>query len=323
VVAKGVPSISRAAPTVLPLLLLVAGCASPQPLTLGVAAENVEAVDFFARTVAAPVGAYEWYQAWGSAAPFDATRAGAAAARGALPVLTWEPWAPGAGVQQPAYSLDRIVDGSHDGYVTGFARQVRDWGGRVAVRFLHELNAPNYPWSVGVNGNTASDAIAAWKHVRAIFDREGVRNVVWVWCVNVHAPGTTPYGEVYPGDEAVDWVAVDGYNGGTTLPWGGWRSPQQVFGPSLEDLHALSDRPLAITEVGSSEQGGDKAAWVDQLFRLAVEHRVRVLIWFQYQKEADWRVDSSPRSAAAFRRAAAVPGRLGSPPLPSQRPARG
>jgi beta-mannanase len=288
-----------------------------------VAAESVAVVDVFASNVAAPVGAYEWYQAWGDGMPFDATRATAAADRGALPVLTWEPWAPGAGVQQPAYTLARIGHGSHDEYVTGFARQVRDWGGQVAVRFLHELNAPTYPWGVGVNGNTAAEAVTAWKHVRAVFDREGVRNVVWVWSVNVHAPGTTPYAEIYPGDDAVDWVAVDGYNGGTALPWGGWRSPRELFGTSMDDLRVLSDRPLAITEVGSAEQGGDKAAWVDQLFRLAVERRVRVLIWFQYAKEADWRVNSSPRSAAAFRRAAGVPGRLGPPPLPSQRPAPG
>jgi hypothetical protein len=185
------------------------------------------------------------------------------------------------------------------------------------VRFRHELNAPTYPWSVGVNGNTSAEAIAAWKHVRAVFDREGVQNVVWVWCVNVHAPGTTPYGDIYPRDDALDWVAVDGYNGGTVLPWGGWRSPQALFGPSLDDLDAVSDPPLAIAEVGSGEQGGDKAAWVEQLFRLAVDRRVRVLIWFEYAKETDWRVNSSPGSVAAFRRAAAVPGRLGPPPLPS------
>jgi hypothetical protein len=112
---------------VLPLALLAAGCASPrQPLTLGVAADDVRTVEAFAGDVGVPIGAYEWYQAWGSAAPFDRAGAGAAAAEGVLPVLTWEPWDLAAGVQQPTYSLARIADGSHDGYVTGFARQVRD-----------------------------------------------------------------------------------------------------------------------------------------------------------------------------------------------------
>ena len=304
---------------VLGLLLvggLVSGCGSPQPITLGVAADDVSAVDAFGHTVGAPVGAYEWYQAWDGRPAFDVTRAGAAADRGALPILTWEPWVPGAGVDQPAYALARIVDGSHDDYIAAFARQVRAWGGRVGLRVMHELDAPHYPWSVGTNGNTSGDAVAAWQHIRRIFEREGAVDVVWIWCVNVQAPGSARYADIYPGDDAVDWVAVDGYNGGTALPWGGWRSPQAVFGRSLDDLQDLSDRPLAITEVGSTEQGGDKAKWVEQLFDLAVERRVRVLVWFEYDKETDWRVVSSPAAADAFRRAAAVPGRLGPPPLP-------
>jgi hypothetical protein len=62
---------------------------------------------------------------------------------------------------------------------------------------------------------------------------------------------------LHPGDNAVDWLALDGYNGGGALPRGGWRSPREVFGASLADLRALSDRPVLITEVGRGEQGGD------------------------------------------------------------------
>jgi Glycosyl hydrolase family 26 len=298
-------------------ILVVASCAAPpQPLALGVAADDVSAIDRFSATTGAPVGIYQWYQGWAGAPDFDVTRAASAGARGALPLLTWEPWAPGAGADQPQYALARIVDGTHDAYIATFARQVRSWGGRLGLRFLHELNAPFYPWGSGVNGNTPGDAIAAWEHVRRIFDAEGAHNVVWVWCVNVHAAGYTDYAPLYPGDETVDWVAVDGYNGGDALAWGGWRSPADVFDQSLTDLRRLSERPLAITEVASAEQGGDKASWIKDLFELALDRGVRVLIWFDYSKEADWRVESSPASAAAMHAEATVPGRLGSPPLP-------
>jgi hypothetical protein len=301
--------------------LLAAGCAASPPLTLGVTADELSAVDDLAATTGAPVGVYQWYQGWAGTPTFDVTRAAAAGARGALPLLTWEPWTPGAGPDQPQYALARIADGTHDAYITAFAGQVRDWGGQLGLRFLHELNAPFYPWGAGVNGNTPGDAIAAWNHVRQIFDREGAHNVIWVWCVNVHAPGYAPYAPLYPGDQAVHWVAVDGYNGGDALPWGGWRSPKEIFGESLVDLHKLTDRPLAITETGSAEAGGDKAGWIRDLFDLALDHDVRVLIWFEYNKETDWRVESSPASTGAFREEATVPGRLGPPPipLPSQR----
>jgi hypothetical protein len=291
------------------------GCAGPQPLALGVVADDPAAgLPSFAATAGAPAAVYGWYQAWQGSPPFDAARATAAADRGALPMLTWEPWDPAAGAHQPAYALARIADGSYDGYVAAFARQVRDWGRPLALRFLHELNADTYPWGAPVNGNRAADAVAAFRHVREVFRQQGADRVSWVWCVNVPAPGYAPIEPLYPGDDAVDWVAVDGYNGGTALPWGGWREPEAVFGPTLRALHDLSDRPLAITEVGSVEQGGDKAAWVRRLFDLALDRHVRVLVWFDLAKEADWRIASSPASAAAFRAEATVPGRLGSPP---------
>ena len=47
---------------------------------------------------------------------------------------------------------------------------------------------------------------------------------------------------------------------------------------------------MLITEVGSAEEGGSKAEWIRELFDLAVQEGVRGLIWFQYDKETDWRV---------------------------------
>jgi Glycosyl hydrolase family 26 len=298
--------------------VVLAGCGGPAPIALGVTGDNVGVLDRFAGISGAPAAVYQWYQGWGGEPAFDVTRANAARSRGGLPLLTWEPWLAGQGTDQPHYALARLADGSHDAYIAAFARQVRDWGGQLGLRFLHEANAPFYPWGAGVNGNTPADAIAAWTHVRGIFDAEGADNVVWVWCVNVQAPGYADYASLYPGDPAVDWVAVDGYNGGDALPWGGWRSPDQVFGQSLDALHELTNKPLAITEVASAEQGGDKAQWISGLFDLAIRKDVRVLIWFEYDKETDWRIESSPGAAAAMRREATVPGRLGPAPLPDR-----
>ncbi|MGY1605141.1 glycoside hydrolase family 26 protein [Geodermatophilus sp. SYSU D00815] len=296
------------------LVLPQPGCGSPQPLTLGVAAEDPAALDSFARATGVRAGVHVWYQAWHGTPAFDAARASAVADRGALPLLTWEPWDPAAGVEQPAYTLARIADGAFDAYVAAFARQVRDWGRPLALRFLHELNATHYPWGAGVNGNSAETAVAAYRHVREVFRREGADLVTWVWCVNVPARGYAAIPPLYPGDDDVDWVAVDGYNGGTALPWGGWRDPEELFGATLELLDELSDRPLAITEVASAEAGGDKAAWIRDLFDLALDRGVRVLVWFDLAKETDWRISSSPQAAEAFRDEAAEPGRLGPPP---------
>jgi Glycosyl hydrolase family 26 len=286
----------------------------PEPLTLGVTGED--GADF-ARAAGTPAAIRGWYESWAGATPFDTARADSARAAGALPMLTWEPWTAGAGVDQQEYALGRIAEGDHDTYIASFAAQIRDWGGVLALRFAHELDAPTYPWGAGVNGNTPEQAVAAWRHVREVFAAQAA-DVLWVWCVNVHSAGTAAYAPLYPGDDAVDWVALDGYNGGTALDWGGWRSPTEVFGTSLDDLRALSSKPAVITEVGCAEQGGDKAGWIHDLFAFTDEQRIRALIWFDVEKEADWRLGSSPGAAAAFRAEAAVPTRRGAPPLPDR-----
>ena len=311
-----------AALLVLAVAVLVVQRARPEPVALGVVTETVQGYDAFRSAVGAPVGLYQWYQAWEGAPAFDRERADAAATRGALPLLTWEPWAAGAGTAQPRYALARVAAGDHDAYVAAFARSIRDWGGPLALRFAHELNAPHYPWSVGVNGNTAADALAAWHHVREVFAREGA-DVAWVWSVNVSAPGTVPFAELFPGDRSVDWVGLDGYNGGAALPWGGWQSPQELLGDDLAALDELSDRPLVLTEVASTEAGGDKAAWIRELLALARRTGVRALVWFDLAKETDWRVHSSPAALEAFRSAVGAADVAARPPLPDRLPGSG
>ncbi len=70
-------------------------------------------------------------------------------------------------------------------------------------------------------------------------------------------------------------------------------------------LLALGPQPIWITEVGSAEHGGDKAEWVDDMVDHIDLERLGAIVWFDQDKEANWRVDSSRRTLAAFRQAMA------------------
>lgn len=232
---------------------------------------------------------------------FDAAEAEAVRQTGATPLLTWEPYDYLRGPDQPEYALATIVNGHHDGYIRTFARDVAAWGGRLLLRFAHEMNLRAYPWSAEANGNTPAEYVAAWRHVHHIFDVEGADNVEWVWAPNVSSPGSTPLESVYPGDDVVDWIGLDGYNGGTALDWGGWLTFEQLFSPTLEEVEALTDRPVLITETGSAEAGGDRAQWLRDAFaHVQADERIRGLVYFNHDREADWRVQVSPDSATAF-----------------------
>src|SRR5205823_6909101 len=103
--------------------------------------------------------------------------------------------------------------------------------------------------------NTTASYIAMWRHVHDVFVEEGATNVRWVWSPNVDYPGATPFEAMYPGDDYVDWVALDGYNWGGSNGYTPWRSFTGVFGASYFRLARLTTKPLMIAEVGCVEVG--------------------------------------------------------------------
>lgn len=226
-------------------------------------------------------------------------------ADGAVLVLTLEPYDfSEGGTDQPEYRLSRIIDGSWDAELGAWARQVAAARSTVMIRFAHEMNGTWYPWSEQVNGNASGDYVDAWRHVVSLFRAEGATRALWVWSPNVAEPGTALLGELWPGRGYVDAIGLDGYNWGTTRPDTAWRSPGEVFGATLAQVRRIAPgTPVLITETASSELGGDKARWVRELFAWVREHDVAALVWFAYDKEADWRPNSSSRSEQAFERA--------------------
>lgn len=242
-----------------------------------------------------------WYAAWSSVPDFPAAGAAQVAAWGATPEITWEPWNPSAGANQPAYTLRRIARGAYDTYVTRWAREAAAYGKPVVLRFAHEMNGSWYPWAAGANGNTAADYVAAWRHVWTLFFQAGASNVTWLWSPNVPFAGSAPLASLYPGDAYVDVVGLDGYNWAGIQPGTTWQPFWDIFAAGVTQLRSVTARPLVMGEVGCPEVGGDKAAWVSDMFAtLATHPEVRGITWFDFAKEADWRIDSSPASEQAF-----------------------
>jgi len=233
------------------------------------------------------------------------TELDAVRSRGATPLVTWEPWAWGGGVDQPAYSLARITAGDFDAYISQWGQSLAAWGKPVMLRFAHEMNGNWYPWAEGVNGNQPGEYVAAWRHVHDVVAATGASNVQWVWSPNVPYWGSTDLTGLFPGAGYVDIVALDGYNWGTSQTWSSWVSPVDLFAPGISQLRTLAPgKPVLIAETASSELGGSKASWnTDLVSYLAAQPDVMGFVWFHMQKETDWRINSSDSSASAFKSA--------------------
>ena len=226
-------------------------------------------------------------------------------ARGAIPMITWEPWiADRKTFQQPDFTLRKITAGRYDDYLRRAATEVRTLNRPVFIRFAHEMNGSWFPWGRGINHNTPVDYRQAWRHVVRLFRDEGATKVRWVWSPNISGDGGQPdFSKYFPGDRYVDWVGLDGYNRGG-LGEARWKSFAKVFAPSYRVATKLSRRPIMIAETGSTNRGGSKAKWIREGLGRVLPRampRIRALVWFDRVKETDWRIDSSPSTLRAFR----------------------
>jgi hypothetical protein len=227
--------------------------------------------------------------------------------RGAVPQVTWEPWDASGSASAPGYALSTIADGSHDAYIRASAQAAAAYGKPFQLRFAPEMNGSWAPWEGSLNGNTPQLYVAAWRHVVTIFRAANATNVEWVWAPN-NGP-TSTIASYYPGDDYVDFIGLDGYNWGSGL--GEWQTFTQVFGPSYAIVAALSStKPIEITETAAAEAGGSKASWITSAFLNEIPAsfpRVVAVIWFDENKETDWRIDSSPTTLLAYQQVAASP----------------
>ena len=248
-----------------------------------------------------------FFQAWGGGhRAFRKDWLDRASGRGRRVMLSWEPWVPGGPVDQPAYSLERILAGAYDPYVWKWAKKLAAYRRPVFLRPMHEMNFPCYPWSQGVGGNGPESFVAAWRHLHGIFAAADASNVRWVWCPLADDPPGAGMEAFYPGSRYVDVLALDGYNWGSGFPQhGGWRSFRRVFCESYRRVERL-DRttPIWIAETASDTRGGDKASWIDEMFRtLATDMpRVELIGWFNEKKEREWPLGLPPAAAQAMAR---------------------
>ena len=288
------------------LVLLVPSAARAQraPIAFGAYIEkqweNPKLIDAFAKEVGRRPAIILTYKRW-DVKPFYDPELTQIARRGALPMVSWEPWTSSG---KPA-KLWAIGRGRYDGYLRRSARQAREWGKPIMLRFGQEMNGEWAPWERGHVGSTPRSFILAWRHLVRVFREVGADNVIWVWCPNVNT-GHLPFMQYYPGDSWVDWVGLDGFNWGGSI---GWRSISEVFAGSYEQLARETSKPIVIAETGSGQTGGDKAAWVSSALEgeLANFSRVRAVVWYNASDRADFRIDSSPSALRAFRRGIAKP----------------
>jgi membrane-bound metal-dependent hydrolase YbcI (DUF457 family) len=280
--------------------------AAAAPIAVGAylpkADQDPSLIDSFAKRVGRTPVIVSSYKRWQSP-PFVPSELRAVWRRGAVPLVSWEPWT----LAGRGFPLSAIADGRYDGYLRRAAQAAAAWGKPILLRFAHEMNGTWYPWGRGRPGNTPGIYKAAWRHLVGIFRAAGAENVQWVWTPNVDGGGSYPFQSYFPGDRWVDWVGLDGFNWAKR---GSWESFTDLFASSYDTLSRITSRPMIIAETGSSQSDGNKAAWVSSALREELPRfsGIRAVVWFSDPVGGvDFRVDSSPGALRAFRSGIASP----------------
>lgn len=198
----------------------------------------------------------------------------------------------------------QIVSGKYDTLIRQRADDVRDMSRPILMEWRWEMDRPNL--RVEVWGG--ADYIAAWKHIRGIFQEERVTNASWVWCptVNGFADGDAP--DFYPGDDQVDWICVDAYPDSATS------SMLDLLRPFLQ-WAAIRPKPVMIGEYGvpRSLAPADRAGWLRSataMFR--ANPQIKAVLYFDgnpvgHKPAKEWVIHDDPAAMAAFKEMADDP----------------
>lgn len=242
-------------------------------------------VTAFTRATGVTPNVLTYYSPW--LEPFQTQFAARAASGGAMPLVQINPF---------GVSLTAIASGQYDSYLSTYADAVRSYRKPVILSFGHEMNGYWYPW--GGTHSSPTAFVAAWRHIVGLFRALGVRNVIWLWTVNIVETqgGIRSPGPWWPGSSYVNWIGIDGYYYKPSLTFA------PLFGPTIAAVRELTGKPILIAETGVAPLAGQPAKIAD-LFAGIQQYGLLGFVWFDAAAGGNWRL-SSPGAIAAFRREA-------------------
>jgi hypothetical protein len=213
------------------------------------------AVAAFSKQVGQPVRYVVDYL--GPDAPFPAQLAEEAAANGAEMVLQLE----------PTMSMADVAAGNDDYYLDSLAAQVADFGEPVILSWAAEANGNWYQY--GTTRTPVSEYRAAWAHVMSRF--RGVHNVTWMDTLN-----RTYAGAGVTSDYVIPGVGLYGIDAYYSFPDDTFES---VFGETLSQIRAVTDKPILVNETGIG-QVNNQAAAIPGLVQGVLDNHLAGLIYF-------------------------------------------
>lgn len=253
-----------------------------------------------------------WTSLFPTAAQKDLTNVG-----GRISLFNWK--------MTPGWAA--VASGAQDAVIDAAAARFIAWGKRFLLAIHHE------PENDVPASGTPANYRAAFRHVVERLRAQGVTNAIFVWKVmggQFNPLGTAAYApgalggsgdSVWPGDDVVDWVMYDPYNGyGCTTST--WRTFEEIADPSIIGNFSMYDhsatnwpsKPLGIAETGTNEHDAlspTKATWFTEMLSSMKNNLPRIKgMWYFHAGPptfCDRYIHTSPEAQAAMAAVGADP----------------
>ena len=213
----------------------------------------------------------------------------------------------------PVVPWSAVAAGDYDRTIRQAAKGLAQLHEPFFITFDHEADAPTKLKSRG----TSAEFVAAWRHVRRVFQAAGAKQAIWTWVVTGFASNFAAARALYPGNDAVDWISWDPYDSRGCQGGQVGSAPAQTFAEVAKPFYdwlattgakaGISlEKPYMISETGSAfdpQQPEATAAYYHSIpAGLRQLPRIRaVTIWDQSVGSCDYRIDGTRQLQSALR----------------------
>jgi len=216
------------------------------------------------------------------------------------------------GAYDPNFTMD-VLNGVYDEEIDTIIEKVSRINGPVLFRLNNEMNGDWCFYNAFFFQKDTRIYTEMWQYFYDKFEEQGADNLIWVFNPNESSfPGFkwNHYSNYFPGKKYVDIIGVTGYNTGNFYNGEIWRDFEHIYDEFMPEYESVfKNYPFMITEFGTSTFGGDKEAWLNEMFEVISKYDFKAAVYWnsidyttEREKARIYKFDDDPKMIEVFKK---------------------